>query len=151
MRNCPKRLIKGKRKAPVRLMVNRMKTYKINVNVKDPDIVSGTLEFLENCSFIPSFCLVEGRPETLNPFNIVVFDDESVINEGVIEYCSTLLRFNSDTIFLHVSECPFKSTSLHIVGMTKEQYLNNFIRVLGFCFLTHCVKSSFGSIIKLTE
>ena len=129
-------------------MVNRMKPYKINLNIENASVSETILGYIDKASFIQRLCLIEGHIENSVPFDLFIFDDSAGSEQEIQKRCIERMRLNANALFIHIAVKPYKSNSCHLIGITEEMFMNNFSRVLGFCFLTHCMRNTFVNLLS---
>lgn len=127
------------------------KPYYIHLDFKNKQLKKLALAYILSNSFIKSSVITEpdinqNRLMPLMKHNLYVFDDKFADELEAAAFCREYLRKSPETIFVHIGVNQFEEKTLPIISISRKLFVDKFIHIIGFCFLTHMVRSSLISV-----
>ena len=123
------------------------KTYYVKLDFQDRTLKDLALSYLLSTLFINKICVQENTTKSNrffpeNTHDLIIFDDKYSTEKEISNYCKAYQGVSADTLYVHIGNVLFTDKSVPMISVSKEFFLERFMHVIGFCFLTHVVRNS---------
>lgn len=132
------------------------KTYYVRLDFKDGNLKNLALSYLLNTPFINKICIQENTTRSNRLFresthDLIIFDDKYSVEKEILSFCKTYQQFSPDTLYVHIGNVQITDKSVPLISISRDFFLERFMHVIGFCFLTHVVRNSVISVKGLIK
>ena len=127
------------------------KPYYIHLNFKNKQLKKLALAYILSNSFIRRCVITEtdiiqNRLVPSIKQDLFIFDDKFADELAACAFCRDYLRKSPETIFVHIGVKQFEEKTLPIISISRRLFVDKFIHIIGFCFLTHMVRASLVNV-----
>jgi len=127
------------------------KPYYIRLDFKNKQLKKLALAYILSNSFIKRCVITEvditqNRLMPLMRHDLFIFDDKFADELEATAFCREYLRKSPETIFVHIGVKQFEEKTLPIISISRKLFIDKFIHIIGFCFLTHMVRTSIVNV-----
>ena len=123
------------------------KTYYVKLDFKDGNLKKIALAHLLSTPFINKICVQENTTQSNRLFHesshdLVIFDDKYSAEKEILNFCKAYQRLSADTLYVHIGDFQITDKSVPLICLSRDAFMERFVHVIGFCFLTHVVRNS---------